>query len=133
VRLLGQINLNITLTKRLPAWAQKSSRKFPFANEGSLTDDAFQPKSFTVRIEEGDFEIPSQAWVPSKFAHLHSGRPSLKFTRRLVFDVSPYPPKSEWKKGSHGKDLWDFKEFVGKSPQVESFVAKTQTVQDSQN
>jgi hypothetical protein len=125
VRLLGQINLNITLTKRLPAWAQKSSRKFPFANEGSLTDDAFQPKSFTVRIEEGDFEIPSKAWVPSKRAHLSSGKLSLDYKRRLVFDKSPYPPKSEWKKGSHGKDLWDFKEFVSKCPQVESFLATT--------
>jgi hypothetical protein len=107
--LLGQVNLNITLTKRLPPRAR--SRKYSLANEACLIDDAFEPKSFKLRIEEGDFE--TRAGSQSK----------LLYKKRLVFDPSPYPPISEWKKVRYAKNLADFKTFVGHCPQVESFVA----------
>jgi hypothetical protein len=92
----------------------------PMVNGGSLTDDAFQPKIFTIRIEQGIFELPATVTYDSKPY-------GLKWTRRLVFDISPYPPVYEWKKTKWNREsgvwFWDFKEFVGKSPEVENFVA----------
>lgn len=40
-----------------------------------------------------------------------------EFLLRLVFDKSPYPPRSEWKKpegGPDGGQFWDHKEFVSR-------------------
>jgi len=85
-------------------------------NGGSLTDDAFQPKSFTVRIEQGNFSTPAR--LKHEFAHLGPNR-DLTWTKRLVFNTSPYPPESEWKetwkelwKEPDGRNYWDCKEFV---------------------
>jgi len=115
--LLGQLSLEITLTKRLPPFARKKHEKNTMVNEGSLTGDAFQPKSFTVRIEQGNFSTPAR--LKNEFAHLGSDR-DLTWTKRLVFDTSPYPPESEWKetwkelwKEPDGRNYWDCKEFVG--------------------
>ena len=115
--LLGQLNLEITLTKRLPPFARKRHEENTMVNGGSLTDDAFQPKSFTVRIEQGNFSTPAR--LNDEFAHLDHSR-DLTWTKRLVFNTSPYPPESEWKetwkelwKVSDGHNYWDCKEFVG--------------------
>ncbi len=50
------------------------------------------------------------------------------WTKRLVFDKSPYLPEAEWKKSwtgfwkvDDGNNPWDFKEFVGHSPELEEF------------
>lgn len=81
----------------------------PNLNECSLSDDAFRPKSFTIRIEKGDFTEP--IWVGSKDSY----RP--RYEIRLLFDKSPYPPRAEWKKPEGGPDsnnFWDNIEFVGR-------------------
>jgi len=109
--LLGQLNLEITLTKRLPFFARNTEmERYPIVNEGSLTDDAFRPKSFNVRIEQGNFSTP--AHIGSEFAHLGPSS-DLRWAMRLIFDPSPYPPESEWK-DTYGCHFWDFKEFVGR-------------------
>jgi hypothetical protein len=84
--------------------------RHPIVNEGSLTDDAFRPKSFNVRIEQGNFATP--AGIGSEFSRLYPS-PDLRWAMRLIFDPSPYPPESEWK-NSRGNHFWDFKEFVGR-------------------
>ncbi|RFU26025.1 hypothetical protein B7463_g10310, partial [Scytalidium lignicola] len=113
--LLGQLNLEITLTKDLPSWAQNGLHaKNPMLNGGALTDDAFQPKSFLVRIEQGKFATPANIEVG------FSPDCDANYTKRLVFNRSPYPPESEWKEAwkedwldFEGHNWWDCKEFVG--------------------
>ncbi|KAF2231371.1 hypothetical protein EV356DRAFT_518537, partial [Viridothelium virens] len=106
--LLGQTNLEITLIKRLPQCAESSYlSKSSNLNELNLTDDAFQSKLYTVRIEHGNYI------EPCAIGYLDSDRP--RFARRLLFDKSPYPPRSEWRKpegGPDGGQFGDHKEFV---------------------
>jgi hypothetical protein len=100
-QLLGQLTLEITLTKRPPQYVGfQLPFGSPIANEGSLKDDVFQPKLFTVRIEQGNFIIPvrigkrqselARANGPNRFFDLRSAI-------RIVFDPSPYPPANGWK------------------------------------
>ncbi|KAL9087744.1 MAG: hypothetical protein Q9165_006511 [Trypethelium subeluteriae] len=59
-RLLGQLDLEITLTKRLPPkWATSILSQSSLVNEHSLEDDAFRPKLFVVRIEQA---LPSSLY-----------------------------------------------------------------------
>lgn len=113
--ILGQLNLEITLTKRLPSWAQIShlakvttkSSEVVNVNERTLTDDAFQPKLYTVRIEKGNFQAP---------CYLEST--DWRYAYRLIFDKSPYPSRSQWTEPERGPDdsqFWDHIEFVGRS------------------
>jgi hypothetical protein len=122
--LLGKLNLEITLTKRLPPIYRGGEwERSRMVNAGSLTDEAFRPKKFTVRIEQGKFDEP---------AHVIFGNDSipkyLTWSRRLVFNISPYPPSSEWKetrwKSRSGLSYWDCKEFVSKSPEMEESRAR---------
>ncbi|KAI3320493.1 hypothetical protein HD806DRAFT_506601 [Xylariaceae sp. AK1471] len=101
LQVLGQLHLEITLTKRLPQRVESSIlSKSTIINEKSLTDGAFRPKSFTVTIEKGNFIEPCYVGYPS------SDRP--RFALRLLFDESPYPPRSEWKKPEGGPDGGQF-------------------------
>jgi hypothetical protein len=116
---LGYLNLEITPTERLPPFARKNHEKNTMVNGGSLTDDAFQPKSFTVRIEQSYFSTP--AHLKNEFTHLGPNR-DLSWTRRLVFNTLPYPSESEWEetwkelwKEPDGRSYWDCKEFVAYS------------------
>ncbi|KAI1213100.1 uncharacterized protein F4807DRAFT_457185 [Annulohypoxylon truncatum] len=106
-QLLGQLDLEITLTKRLPKLAETSVlAQGTGINERSLTDDAFQPRLFTVRIEKGNFVVPAST-VSSDW----------RYELRLLFDKSPYPPRSQWKNPEHGPDdsqFWDIVEFVSR-------------------
>ncbi|OAA45598.1 hypothetical protein NOR_03387 [Metarhizium rileyi] len=108
--LVGQLELKITITKRLPARAQDSIlSKCSTVNGFCLTDEAFRPKFFTVAIEKGTFTEPCRTGVSSS-----STLPT--FALRLLFDKSPYPPRAEWKSPETGPDggrFWDHKEFVG--------------------
>jgi hypothetical protein len=85
-------------------------------NELGLTDDAFRPKSYTIRIEKGNFTEPCHVGYSSSYT-------PPRFALRLLFDKSPYPPRSEWRKPEGGPDsgqFWDHIEFVGRiSPELE--------------
>lgn len=110
-KLLGQLDLDMTLSKQLPKWTEGSTLKTStMVNEHSLTDDAFRPKSYAVRIEKGNFVEPSSiGFLPN------SDKP--RFAIRLLFDKSPYPPRSEWKTPDGGPDtgeFWDHVEFVSR-------------------
>ncbi|KAI0378645.1 hypothetical protein F5Y04DRAFT_261265 [Hypomontagnella monticulosa] len=110
-QILGRLRLKLTLTKRLPQHAASSIlSQSTLVNEFSLTDDAFLPKSYTIKIEKGNFIEPCCIGYPN------SDRP--RFSLRLLFDKSPYPPRSEWKKpegGPDGGQFWDHVEFVSRS------------------
>jgi hypothetical protein len=137
--LLGQLNLEITLTKRLPPSARGGEmERNGMVNGGSLTDDAFRSKKFTVRIEQGKFVLPADIKnypeLPAIVGDKSISR-FLSWTRRLVFDISPYPPESEWKetrwKVKSENWCWDLKEFVGKSPEMKRAAAERAAVRHS--
>jgi len=106
--LIGQINLEITLLKRIPQDLQ--DYLIPVFNE--LEDDAFQSKVYSIEIEKGNFILPCLA--RSENEH----RPNNRYALRLLFDKSPYPPRKDWMKPDYGPDgcgFWDREEFVGRS------------------
>ncbi|KAI1137503.1 hypothetical protein F5Y05DRAFT_414062 [Hypoxylon sp. FL0543] len=107
-QLLGQLNLEITLTKRPPDWVK--STILHNTTERCLTEDAFRSRTYTVKIEKGDFMLPCCIGYGSS-----SDQP--RYALRLLFDISPYPPRSEWRKPEMGPDdcqFWDHREFVGR-------------------
>ncbi|KAH8812553.1 hypothetical protein F5884DRAFT_855850 [Xylogone sp. PMI_703] len=115
-KLLGQLDLEITLVKQLPQWARDSNlSKSTILNELSLTEDAFQPKLYTIRIEKGNFTEPCYVG--------YQGSYKPRFALRIVFEKSPYPPRAEWKKPEGGPDanqFWDHTEFVSRrSPELD--------------
>ncbi|KAI9662744.1 MAG: hypothetical protein M1829_006139 [Trizodia sp. TS-e1964] len=115
-QLLGLLKVEITLLKKLaPGLDASMMRSSSIPNEHSLSDDAFRAKPFSIRIEKGNFTEP--VWVGSE----GSFRP--RYTFRLLFDKSPYPPREEWKKPEGGPDsnkFWDNVEFVGRrSPELD--------------
>ena len=113
-QLLGQLNLEITLTKRLPGGlnfsAMRDKKGNLYLNEYYLSDHAFRAKSFIVRIEKGDFVEPAYIGEDSV-----TYKP--RYALRLLFDRSPYPPREEWTKPEGGPDnnnFWNDVEFVGR-------------------
>ncbi|KAI1302986.1 hypothetical protein F5Y03DRAFT_360654 [Xylaria venustula] len=113
-QLLGEVELEITITKRLPKWVPPQAQvDYAKLNEMCLTDDAFVPKLYKVRIERGHFIEPIYYSSPG----------TTRYSHRLLFDKSPYPPRTEWREPRGGPDsneFWNHKEFVGrKAPQLE--------------
>ncbi|KAJ4145454.1 hypothetical protein LMH87_004304 [Akanthomyces muscarius] len=107
----SQLQIQMTLTKRLPQKAQSSIlTQSTLVNEYSLTDEAYKTKSYTVRVEKGRFMEPCRVGYADESAK--------KFNLRLVFDPSPYPPKSEWKSLERGVEdghFWNHTQFVASS------------------
>lgn len=89
VRILAQFGLEITLTKR--AITTRGPTTHLSINDDHLSDDAFILKKFHVRLEKGDF-TPA---LETKTGHFPPW--DVRFTYRLVFDKSPFPPNEEWK------------------------------------
>jgi hypothetical protein len=122
-QLLGEVKLQITLSKRPPSIVMGMP---PFmttiTNEGSLSDEAFQPKSFTVRIERGNFKCPSEIGKPeitSPKEHLDMFNIHPRSDLRILFDPSPYPPKNEWWR-PRSAICPPYTEFIGQSvPRLE--------------
>ena len=86
---MAQFDLEITLTKR--AIITRGPTDGYILNEENLIDDAFLPKTYSVRLEKGMFKTafertagPVRPWRQS-------------YAYQLVFDKSPYPPRHEWK------------------------------------
>jgi len=114
-QLLGRLDLEITLTKKLARrarahpWAEMHPENAANMN-GFLADDACRPKSYAVRIERGNFIQPS--YIGSQNLDIQ------RYSLRLLFDRSPYPPRSEWKDSQRGPDdgrFWEHVEFVGRA------------------
>jgi hypothetical protein len=116
-RLLGRLALQITLVKRVLPQLEKyhpGGNNF-VGSERGLTDDAFRPKSYTITIEKGNFIQP--CFTGPHSSHYESFK-SCRYALRLLFDKSPYPPRSEWKDPEGGPDsakFWNITEFVSRS------------------
>lgn len=119
--LLGEFNIEITLTKRRSHWFRKNGLEKAKINEHCLYDDAFRSRTYTIRLEQGNFGAPNFC----------QDTPQERFTHRLVFDKSPYPPRREWKcdglegpdgrtgpdDGADGNRFWDRSVFVSRRSQ----------------
>ncbi|KZF20975.1 hypothetical protein L228DRAFT_248725 [Xylona heveae TC161] len=109
--LLCEFDLDLTLTKRrIPKMGIDLRRAR--INEDVLKDEAFETKSYTVRLERGAFF--------SYWDNLDTSRSSYisRYELRLVFDKSPYPPRDEWKEPEGAVDalkFWEWKEFVART------------------
>jgi len=109
IHLLGTLNLEITITNRLPPRVQEAPvhTRNTMVNSGSLFDDAFLPKSFTLKIEQGAF-VKAACTIDSLTETYSSSQPKHvpvpRYRKRLVFNKSPYPPESEWK--DSWKECW---------------------------
>jgi hypothetical protein len=104
-RLLCQLNMVIALTKHLHTDPKKEVE----IKNIHVTDDALRPKSFNVRLEQGNFPLPEDL-------SYNGPGVSTPYTKPLLFDHSPYPPESEWKeswlegwKEPEGHNYWDEK------------------------
>ncbi|TVY32468.1 hypothetical protein LSUB1_G008834 [Lachnellula subtilissima] len=108
-QLLGQLTLEITLVKQIPQHARAFLSQSTILNELGLTDAAFRPKSYTIRIEKGNFVEP---------CCIRGMSPSMpRFALLLLFDTSPYPPRVEWRAPEGGPDsncFWEHRKFVGR-------------------
>jgi hypothetical protein len=113
---LGQFKIQITLTKRRTMPFQSGLLQQARINEDRLTDEAFRPKTYAIRLEKGNFITPAHAK-----ARINTELTE-RFALRLAFDKSPYPPRHEWKEAEGGPDanqFWDWKEFAGReSPEL---------------
>jgi len=99
----------MTLTTR--RLEQPQSARY-LINEALLTDDAFLPKTYSLRLEKGNFLTPCDEL--SSFEDEFTPR----FALRLAFDKSPYPPREEWKEPEGAPDavkMWKWKAFVSRS------------------
>jgi hypothetical protein len=118
-QLLGQLNLEITLSTKLVEYLRPPKSKLSLDwNEHFLLDDAFRPKVYTVRIEKGDFIAPSGI---GRGDGPYTTRP--RYALRLLFVKSPFPPREDWRSPEGGPDsthFWDYVEFAGRpSPELE--------------
>lgn len=77
-------------------------------NEELLTEDAFRPKRYHIRLEKGKFRTPYDRVVDPY---------TPTFTLRLVFDKSPYPAREEWREAQGAPDqmrFWEWDTFCGR-------------------
>jgi hypothetical protein len=116
-RLITELHLEMGLTGEVPPKDKQKFVKNPTINKNHLTDEAFRPKFFNVRVEDGYFALPGEVDYPSsRLAHQKD------WTKRLVFDNTPFPLESEWQEDAHcfvhnpeGRNYWDIKDFVAYS------------------
>lgn len=115
---ISQFDIELTLAKRrIPRMRRPETQGWRI-NESLLTDEAFLPKTYTVRLEEGNFLTPYDLMLPEEDQY------TPRFALRLAFDKSPYPPRHEWKEPGGAPDamkMWEWKDFCGRqSPELKT-------------
>ncbi|KAI1326437.1 hypothetical protein F5Y16DRAFT_374802 [Xylariaceae sp. FL0255] len=112
-QVLGQLDVEITLTRELPQSARRWAETHPdtaASMNRNLIDDAYKPKIFTITVVKGNFVEP--CWVGDRSMDRQ------RYSYRLLFDKSPYSPRSEWRKPEGGPDdgrFWEIVDFVGRA------------------
>lgn len=107
-KLLGQMQIQLTLTKRrIPKLGHTDMSQYTI-NESLLREEAFFPKTYTLSLESGVF--------CTAFDEMHMAEIPYtpKFLLRLTFDKSPYPPRDEWKEPEGAPDaiqFWEWNKF----------------------
>jgi hypothetical protein len=100
-----------------------------------FTPEILKPRTFHVKLEEGHFPLPEDLeWNARTGSSAET-----PYTRRLIFDKSPYPPLSEWKDPSwidmwkdwenpEAKNIWEKIEFANYYEKWEKFCAAHSTI-----
>ncbi|RAH50925.1 uncharacterized protein BO95DRAFT_117239 [Aspergillus brunneoviolaceus CBS 621.78] len=118
--LLGEFEIEIRLSKRqTPGTYVPPGRRI---NEALLTDEAFEPKLFTVRLERGSFLTQHDR------AGDRQGGDASRWAMRLVFDKSPYPQPEEWKEMTsslQAHKMWEWNEFCSHQLPEKGLLAAT--------
>jgi hypothetical protein len=105
--MLGQLRLTIIITNQIPLHTRDCHRGNTFLSVESLKSGVFEPKSFNIRVEQGNFKLVSEIGKPEI-------RYPSRYGRRIIFDATPYPPKANWLDPNNaGHNYWDEKEFMG--------------------
>lgn len=74
-------------------------------NQSLFTDDAVLPKTYTIRLEKGNFLTEYDTILLEE-----EDQYTPRFAIRLYFDKSPYPPRHEWKDPGGAPDamkMWE--------------------------
>ncbi|OJJ86187.1 uncharacterized protein ASPGLDRAFT_24328 [Aspergillus glaucus CBS 516.65] len=112
-QIVAEFRIEITLTK------QRISKSLGFdtakveTNEFWFTDDAFRPKEYNLCLREGRFLEPHYGLLSGDATFLK------KYSLYLEFDLSPYPPRHEWKEPdgeAQAVRLWDYTQFCSREP-----------------
>ncbi|KAJ6136421.1 hypothetical protein N7512_001581 [Penicillium capsulatum] len=108
---LAQMEIKMTLTKRLPPRLQQSDIPNLPTAEHWFTNEAFQPKRLTVHLQQGKFPAQTQSDVTNPSSDRQ------RFSLRLAFTPSVFPPVSEWKAPDGAPaayQFWQWKEFCSR-------------------
>ncbi|PYI08320.1 hypothetical protein BO78DRAFT_416770 [Aspergillus sclerotiicarbonarius CBS 121057] len=100
--IIREFSIEMTLTTRRPPGTDYKG----VLNEGWLNDEAFRPKTYNIKLEQGRFR--------NQFDIMHKVRNGSQYALRLAFDPSPLPPDEEWNErslGPHAMKLWEYTEF----------------------
>ncbi|PYI00456.1 hypothetical protein BO78DRAFT_381023 [Aspergillus sclerotiicarbonarius CBS 121057] len=108
---IADFPITLTLTKH--AIPNSHIPQHTRINESLLTDEAFRPKTYVVRLEKGTFLTQHDVMYADR--KWDAGRYAL----RLVFDRSPYPAREEWRREVVGGGLeacrvWEWTEFCSR-------------------
>jgi hypothetical protein len=118
--LIGEYTFEIHITGEVPEHDRKNfggDTGNTEINQHLLKDEAFQPRTLNVRIEDGEFDVP------------RGGYGGKDWNKRLIFDTSPFGLESDWKDEFHHYLFWlsgdrsefyDHKEFVAYSPHLDA-------------
>jgi hypothetical protein len=114
-RLLDQFAIELTLQKRrISRFNARPGTEYQI-NEKLLTDAAFLPKTYTIRLEKGRFRTQYDVLKLNDGRKIAPWDP--RYALRLVFDVSPYPPREEWKQTDVPDvfKFWEWNEFCSRA------------------
>lgn len=107
---ISQFDIEITMLKRLtPYYKSHEGTTDWLERNPRLNDEAFRPKTYTVRLEKGYF-LDAYGAATLK---THSTYRVPRYALRLLFDKSPYPPEQEWNSESWKPSAWEWKDFNG--------------------
>ncbi|KAJ4366085.1 hypothetical protein N0V95_000312 [Ascochyta clinopodiicola] len=104
-----------------------SEAPFPWA---PLRSDAFRPKQYTLTLSHGRFIEPFHHFIKPPYPILQSGPERFapnRFSYKLVFDKSPYPPREEWAESYGNGDLrgsLEYHRYWEKTDFVRSFIVR---------
>lgn len=93
-QVLGKVRLEMTLNTTYANSLVKPI-KTSIPNDLYLSEAAFQPRTFTITIEKGNF-------APKPWATIGHDDSRAQYGYRLLFDISPYPTREGLKTPLHG-------------------------------
>lgn len=108
---IAQMEIEMTWTKRLPPRLRQSDLSNLPTAEHWFTDEAFQTKRFTVHLQQGRFPAPTRSDATDGFLDRQ------RFSLRLAFSPSVFPPQSEWKEPDGAPaayQFWQWNEFCSR-------------------